>query len=484
MRRYELQRYGTWAWLDYEAPLVSSDGPEWCLSAYGQMRANVPSPAAAMMTAEDGRPVFEEGGTLVHVDFGGTADRRRWTGIVSEASLTKKGWELTIIEWAGYFSWVPFEGLIRSVNEDPAALFAQLIDDVQARSGSWLGCSVVGTTPVRLGTDLDKLVAERRAVVDERKKTVDSFSKTAAKETKATQDLATTLADEVATFRRLVTEAQTQVAALITAGSPAGQVDAARRLVVDRQADYQQALDGYNFELDGAKRAVAAAKHTKEEAQTSYDAAKKLLDEARQRVKNEGGAYMIDGQDLPGAYRKIQELAEQCGFEWTTETTYSEGEPDLRFVVQYPTAGRRRDDLIFETGVNITSALELDSAGDYANAAVGVGAGEGPSAIRAGMAVKSPRLRRVVTVVDKGITSSAVLAARLRTQLATHSGGMFPSEITVRNHPNCPIGSWSVGDIITVRGTTSLGTAWSGLCRIESWSWPTETEAKLRLSNV
>lgn len=481
--RFVLQRYGTWAWLDYEAPLVTDDGPEWALGAYGIMRATLPSPAAHLqLTAEDGHPLLWEWGTLVHVELG--PGDRRWTGIVRTADLTKSGWELTIVEHPGYLDGTPWLGLVRGIRADPADLIRQLVTDTQAWPGAWYGCTVEGSTPVRLGTDLDDRVAAARAVMDARKQQLDSFSQSSRAETKALQDLDSTLSDEVTQARTLLAQAQQQVAALIQSGAPDAQITAARHTVDTRKGVYETALTAYNAEIAAGRVALAQAQSSKEAAQAAYDAAKVAYDVLKERRKDEGGAFEIRGDDLPDTYKAVQDVATTAGVEWSTRTTYSDGAPDVGIVIHYPQAGRRRDDLIFDTSVNILHPLELDSADAYANAAVGVGAGEGDAAVRRTMSVPSPRMRRVTVVEDRAIRTDTQMDAALRAELRATAGDPAPSEIEVQDHPNCPIGAWQVGDVIPISGVTTIGSRWDGLARISSWSWPSRYRARIRLTRV
>lgn len=480
MFRYALQRYGTWAWIDYEAAIVTSDGPEWCRSAYGIMRATVPAPAAHRIVADDGRDVFEEWGTFVHVET--DSRTRRWTGIVSEAELTERGWDLTIIEFPGYFRDVPFQGMIRGVEKDPVALLRELVVDSQSIPGAWFGCSVTGSTPVRVGTNLDDLIASARATMDARKQQLDAFSKTSSDTTKSVQDLSTTMADEVSAARSLVAQAQQQVSTLLAAGATEAEIAAARSAEASRRAAYNAALASYNAELSAGRAALANAVTTKELAQAAYNTAKASYDALRERRKEEEGAYVIGGGSLPDTYKAIQDLAAR-GFEWFTRTTYSEDAPNVEIVARAPTVGARRDDLVFDTDINIVDPLTLEST-EYANAVIGVGAGEGDAAIRRTMYAKTARMYRPTVFEDRSATTSVQLDSRMRQLLGALSGRQAPVEFEVRDHPNCPIGAWSVGDLITVRGTTSLGARWSGLVRIESWSWPSEFRAKLQVSSA
>ncbi len=480
--RYAVQRFGTWRWLDYDFPLVTQDGAEWALSAYGIMSATVPSPAAHRALADDGRPMFEEWGTFVHleIDTPGLI-RRKWTGIVAEATLGAAGWDLTIIEAIGYLKGTPFEGLIRGVRDDPAVLAGQLLNDIQSWPNAWFGCTVEGSTPVRLGSDLDDRIATARAIMDARRRTLDTFSKTKSKVTSDLQNLDSTLADDVAQARALVTQAQSLVTSLISTNVPSEQVEQARQTLAQRKAEYQQALAGYNAEIAAGRAALANARKTKDEAQKAYDAAKKTYDALKEQQQDGAGAYTIDGDDLPDAYTALQDLCRTAGVEWSTVTRYSQGAPDLAIKVHYPRAGGRRNDLVFDTAVNIVGALELDRL-DYYNAAAGIGAGEGSNAIRESMSVPASRMRRTAKVDDRSAKTSAQMRALMRRVLTESTGGLFPAEIDVRDHPNCRIGSWNVGDMIQISGVTTIGTRWSGLARIESWSWPSQNRARIRLA--
>lgn len=481
-RHYALQRYWTWDWLDYEAPLFTRDGPEWARSAYGIMNATVPAPAAHRLVANDGRPMFEEWGTFVHVQIDDPGRVRRiWTGIVSEATLTSAGWDLTILEHPGYLKGEPYQGLIRGVRDDPAVLARQLVNDVQAFPNAWYGCKVEGSTPVRLGSDLDDQIAAARAAMDARRQTLNTFTKAKVQATLGLQDSDSTLADEVTQARSLVAQAQSLIVQLTREGAPVDQVEQARQTLVQRQAEAAQALAGYNLELAAGRAALNNARRTKEEAQKAYDSAKATYDALTARRQNGEGAYIIDGDDLPDSYTALQDLCRTAGVEWTTETRYSEGAPDLAIVVHYPRAGGRRDDLVFDTSVNIINALELDRL-EYYNAAVGVGSGEGAAAIRGTVDVPTLRMRRTVEVENKAARTKAQITARMREALSGTTGELFPTEIEVRDHPNCRIGSWQVGDLIQITGVTTIGTRWSGLARIESWSWPSMNRARLQLA--
>lgn len=480
--RWALQRYGTWEWLDYEFPLVVRGGYELALSAYGIVPASVPTPMA-MYLGVDGRPLFEEWSTFVHCEIDDPGSiRREWTGIVKSATYDSDGWDLDLVEFPGYFAGEPYQGLARATGTDPADLMRQIVLDLQAMPNAWFGCSVIGSTPLKLGTNLDQKVAETRAAMDARKKTYDTLSKTKSNKTAALQALDSTLSDEVTTTRKLLTEAQSYVLSLVNSGANPAQIESARLASVARKETYDAALASYNAEIAAGRTAMSTAKKDKDAAKKAYEAAKDKYDAAKKERSEKGGAVEVSGEDLDDSYRAFNNVAKTVGVEWTTKSVYSEGAPDVRIILHYPQAGRRRDDLIFDTAVNITSELELEPAGEYANAAVGVGAGEGPKAIRRSMSLPTTRMRRTLVVDDKAIRSNAQMDATMRAELRLSQAAPFPETITVTDHPNCRIGAWGIGDTITVTGKLRAGATYTGLLRIVAWQRVSATQAHITLT--
>src|SRR5690606_31117066 len=118
-----------------------------------------------------------------------------------------------------------------------------------------------------------------------------------------------------------------------------------------------------------------------------------------------------------------------------------------------PYAGKVRDDLVFEQGVNIISELHLVRDGEeYANAAIGVGAGEGAKSVRSSIASTSKRMRRVAVYEDRSIKKASELTGNMRAELRRRSGDPYVEEIEVVDHENAPLFSWNIGDHILIRG--------------------------------
>lgn len=477
--RYSAQRYGTWEWLDFELPL-DTDGPEWGLSTYGIMYGTV-APDLGLAKAEDGRPVLEEWGTLIHAETGSGASSRRWTGIVVRSELNGKDWVVTVREFPGYLQGTPIESLIRGVEEDPANLVRQIWQSVQGVPNGWLNVNVNGTTPVRIGTKSDDIVAARRATMDGRKQTLDALNKSKDQATAELQETAT-LADEVALARQAVTVAEAHVNALIQNRAPSAEIESARLLVVARRATLTTAQTAYNAEASAKTAALKSAKKNKDDAQKAYDQAREAYDKAVDQAQEDGGAYELRPEDTPDALESLNALCDVTGIEWTTTTKYSNDVPNLGIEIHYPYAGSVRNDLVFEQGLNIISELRLVRDGEeYANAALGVGAGEGTKAIRNSVASTSPRMRRVAVFEDRTIKKKADLVDHMHSELRRRSGEPYVEEIEIVEHENAPMFSWNVGDHILISGEVPHYGYYSELHRIISWQLLGEKKALIRL---
>jgi hypothetical protein len=335
---------------------------------------------------------------------------------------------------------------------------------------------------VLIGSDSDDKVAIARSYMDGRKETLDLLSSDKNTKTAELQDTTTTLADELAQARSQVTDAQAAVNQLIATGATPAQITAARAVVTSRQQTLNAVQVVYTYETEARKQALALAKADRDSAQAAYDEARDAYDAAREVAREDGGAYEVRPEDTPDAATTINSLCETAGIEWTTQTNYSDDVPDLQINIHYPEAGTRRDDLIFEQGVNIISELHLVRDGEeYANAAIGIGAGEGDKSIRGSIASTSSRMRRVTVVEDKSIKTTDQLLARMRSDLSVKTGEPYVAEIEVVDHPLAPMFSWNVGDKITVTGDVPHYGKYSKLHRIISWQMLNDHKALIRL---
>ncbi len=474
---YRAQRYPSWAWLDTDVQF-ETDGPEWALNAYGSMEA-VLKPGAGSLVAEDGRPVFEERGTLIHADSrvpGGF--RRWWTGIVVESELRGSRWHLRIDEWPGFLDGLPVTSKITGVNADPATLCGQILHRGRLDVGG-LDVSVVGSTPIRVGSTSSNDLRNAKAALVAAEAALKAAS---TGKSGASASLATTKK----TYAALVAEARAQVAAqqktisaLVSGGASPSAIDAAVEELDDRLGLLNDALASYNSVVSGASATVVGAKATKSAAQITVALRQNEYDAAVEAVKFDGGEYVVDPLDLRDSYEELRQLA-LYGFDWTTGTTYATGAPVLSLNVHHPAAGAVRDDLVFEQGVNVVSELALVAGGEYANVAYGRGQGEGEGALRWTELGDVSRMVRPVIVEDKSIRYLPQLK-RLCADALRLAGEPYVEEITVRDCVQTPIGSWNVGDHIRLVGRIPNVGKYSRLHRIVSWRMAGPGVASIRL---
>jgi phage replication-related protein YjqB (UPF0714/DUF867 family) len=147
----------------------------------------------------------------------------------------------------------------------------------------------------------------------------------------------------------------------------------------------------------------------------------------------------------------------------------SPGVPWRRIRLGYPRLGRRRTDISFATGVNITSAVPVSySADDYAQVVVATGAGEGRAQYRAIDAVRDGRLRMEHVLELPNVRGNDVLARRARTERTWRQRMGSIASITVIDHPAAPFGSWQLGDDVPV-SVHDQWTDYDGWMRITGW---------------
>lgn len=204
---------------------------------------------------------------------------------------------------------------------------------------------------------------------------------------------------------------------------------------------------------------------------------------AGENVAFEAGPYTLSWQEAPDCGDEIDSLVKETPFEYT-EHHYWDGEEirhELR--IGYPRLGRKRDDLAFIQGDNVSALVTPETSGDdFANAVYGIGAGEGAGALRRMTGLADGRLRRVAVYTAKDVQSVARLDSRIASELRRRQDLLTISEITVRDHVNARLGSWALGDDILVEayipwlGDVSI---WS---RVTGWTLKSEDTAKLTLA--
>ncbi|MFJ4684704.1 hypothetical protein [Streptomyces sp. NPDC088789] len=180
--------------------------------------------------------------------------------------------------------------------------------------------------------------------------------------------------------------------------------------------------------------------------------------------------YRVDWWDTPSLGGVVEDMAAVAGGpEWTEEVTWESGAPIGRVRIGWPRLGRRRTDILFESGVNISRAVPVEYDADTAaQVVIALGAGEGRSRRRAIDAVRDGRLRleHLLEVPEEKAIDR--LAARARTERVSRQVIGEVTEITVRDHPTARIGSWQIGDDVRVR-VHDQWTEFDAWCRVVGW---------------
>ncbi|WFR66646.1 hypothetical protein P9139_18150 [Curtobacterium flaccumfaciens] len=160
--KYMAQRATTKTWLHRDIPFLKRDTLELTLSAAGQFKASI-SPDIGRQLASDGRPLFEELGTVLYAVAGGQI---RWAGIVQSSAWNGQEWSVEASSFASYPHRIPFLAEYRGVQVDPADIMRALWAHVQSYPDGNLGVVVTGTTGLKVGTDSDEKADAATAVYD------------------------------------------------------------------------------------------------------------------------------------------------------------------------------------------------------------------------------------------------------------------------------------------------------------------------------
>lgn len=193
--------------------------------------------------------------------------------------------------------------------------------------------------------------------------------------------------------------------------------------------------------------------------------------------------YSLVWWETPDAGREIDSLANETPFDYR-ERHYWDGDVIRHEIeISYPRLGRKRTDLSFIQGDNVTNVVApAVSVSGFANEVVGLGAGDGKGALRRTTAVRDGRLRRSAVYSASDVTSASRLDSLIAARLRRSVPSLEVPSITVRDHPNARIGSWQVGDDVLVEATLPwLGDValWH---RVTAWSLLSDSTAEITLT--
>lgn len=165
--------------------------------------------------------------------------------------------------------------------------------------------------------------------------------------------------------------------------------------------------------------------------------------------------YELFWFNVPVAGQEIDNLAKETAFDYCETVSWNDTKTFVNHHIDigYPRLGRLRNDLRFAQDENLTAAVPVVESPDfYASETILQGAGEGRKGIFGRAAQPhSKRVRVVRVAVDKSITDQARADTAARDDLRLREAVLSLQEITISDtHPNAPIGSYAVGDDITV----------------------------------
>ncbi|WP_071372490.1 hypothetical protein [Streptomyces sp. MUSC 14] len=157
------------------------------------------------------------------------------------------------------------------------------------------------------------------------------------------------------------------------------------------------------------------------------------------------------------------------GLEWTETVTWRGRRTERRIVLGAPRLGRRREDLTFTTGANVTGEPQVIKDADaYAQWVVGLGAGEGKKRKVVIDGVRNGRLR-LEHKLETSEKDETKLHERARRERLARQILPTLTELEITDHPAAPIESLRVGDDVRIR-LHEPHTAYDGWNRIVGWT--------------
>ncbi|RIH58148.1 hypothetical protein D3C59_37025 [Streptomyces sp. SHP22-7] len=191
------------------------------------------------------------------------------------------------------------------------------------------------------------------------------------------------------------------------------------------------------------------------------------------RVGTPAEPYHSYWYDTTSLGDQVDELVSDQGTpEYTCTTSWNADKTAVvkRVKLGWPRLGTRRRDIEFSSGVNIIEdPEEIRSGDDYAQVFIGTGAGDGSAKLRQISAVRNGRLRLEATGAFPEINGNDVLRERAEWERAWRQTLGAVEQVTIRDTPAAPFGSWQVGDDVYVR-IHNQWTSFTGWCRVVGWT--------------
>lgn len=405
-------------------------------------------------------PIFDDGSdqdllpysTMIAVEYEGVI---RDCFIISNIQDQGPTRTITGIGYVGYLSNLIFEGDSSFTNTDALTVARALWANVQAQPDGNLGLSLdptvsgvmVGQLPVDLwpalseGTKLAKPYPEHTEFTYTYTVTAAKPAVTKTTVTKGVKTTTTVTPAQPAVTQTLNCEATVIYPASLPAGSTIIVRDTKTTLV---------SRDTTGAGLAAGKQTVGVGTP----APPSDSSSSSSSSDADKATETADAAYKLNWYTTTDCKQAFDDLASQGKFDYWEEHTWNTDHTAITHTLRFAAgpAGRVRDDLRFVVGENVSAYPSLEQVdGAFASEVVVLGAGQGSAMIRGTWKLtNNPRTRRVKVVTDSSITSTAAANARAQREGFVANGAVSVTQIDLMDHPNAPIGAWSLGDTITV----------------------------------
>lgn len=181
---------------------------------------------------------------------------------------------------------------------------------------------------------------------------------------------------------------------------------------------------------------------------------------AGEQVAFEAGPRKLNYWQTHDLAKEIDDYAKETPFDWLESHAWAASGDSIDHFVRtgYPRIGSRRNDvtgLVYEQNVLTPPPV---AQGEYCNAVIALGAGEGRDQIRGYAGVTDPALRRVKVVEDKSKRSIKAANAYAEAVLARARGEFTMESIAIRQHDNLDIWGIQLGDELPYYAETEQGT--------------------------
>lgn len=184
--------------------------------------------------------------------------------------------------------------------------------------------------------------------------------------------------------------------------------------------------------------------------------------------------FILDWRNSTDCGQEIQSIQQEAVFDWTEHHWFQAGtnkqQINHKILFNIPRRGNRRNELRFVEGENLfqTSQVQRDGT-QFANNVIGLGAGQGRYMIRSRVGERNGRLRRVQVYQDQTVRNTARMSSKATRVLRSLLNINTPTSVVIKDHPNAPFGSFTIGDDILI----TLNSGWQNTsiwCRITSMS--------------